>query len=264
MNKLSLESQVAMRTAELADLVEELNRRKALDNELLRSLEIARKAASEQQAFLAMASHEFRTPLAIIDTTLQQMAFNPDAGLEKTQARIRNAQGAVSRMLVLMDKYLTLDRLNNHPEMLNLRDCHLSLLLHKVSNEWPTGRVHLSVHDLPLNFFCDPDLLSIVLRNLLNNAARHSPLETPIELHATGLVNDCVQILVIDHGEGIDPADIDQIFNKYARGHSSQYQSGSGLGLFLVDQIVKIHNGSISVKSSKEMGSTFTLMLPIR
>ena len=254
----ALELQVVERTAAL---VSEISRRTALEAALRGSLEVEQQALADQRAFAGMISHEFRTPLAIVDTTLQQLEMNLQAAPEKTFARFRNAEAAVSRLAALIDDYLSLDRMQSGDQGSRMSDCELPSLLQRAVAELPAGRVMLDERDLPPIFVCDSELLRVALRNLLANAERHSAPAAVIELQAIG-TNGGVCFTVSDAGEGISEAEMGQVFNKYFRGRAAQGKPGAGLGLYLVERIAHLHGGWVSVTSTPGVGSRFTLHLP--
>lgn len=228
---------------------------------LQQALKIAERTREEQRDFVNMVSHEFRTPLAIISTSIQQLASNLSAPVEKTAQRCLNIRNATLRMGRLLDDYLSLDRMDTTRKPLRLQTCRILDTLEDVTSDWSTGRVRLEIHNVPPSWTCDPDLMRVVLRNLLANADRHSPADTPITLTTEGLPDGKLQFTINDQGCGIDADERPKLFQKYFRGRASQDSPGSGLGLYLVSQIVKAHQGTVDVQSSRQ-GTTFTLRFP--
>lgn len=226
------------------------------------SLEVERHAREEQRDFVGMVSHEFRTPLAIINTSIQQLAANLDAPVEKTLQRSQNIRQATQRLTQLIDDYLSMDRLDSAHKPLTLRPCDPYDLIEEATSDWPLGRIRLQTDALPQAYVCDPDLLRIVLRNLLANADRHSPADSAIELEVRGRPGGGLYLRVQDHGEGIPKDELPRLFQKYFRGRASQGKPGAGLGLYLVQRIVTAHGGTIEVHSQPTRGTTFVIRLP--
>ncbi len=232
-----------------------------------RRLYTDRARSQAQSEFFAMASHEFRTPLAIIDTALQQLEAEPDVPAERRQHLHRHAGLAVARMTSLMDDYLSLDRLESESQMPDLVPLSLPGLLKAAAAEWPDGRVRLNLELVDMAAASclqgDPDLLLVAVRNLLANADRHAPKDQPIELGASldGLRLACVSVR--DAGPGIPADELQHIFSKYFRGRAAQRHPGTGLGLHLVRRIAELHHGSVAVSSSPGQGACFTLRLPM-
>lgn len=225
------------------------------------SLEVEQRAREEQRDFVGMVSHEFRTPLAIINTSIQQLSANLDAPIAKTQQRAQNIRNAVQRMNLLLDDYLSMDRLDSTHQPARPRPCDIYEIIEEAASDWPLNRVKLDVQDLPEKFVCDPDLLRIALRNLLANADRHSSEETSIDVKVW-MADDLLHITVQDHGEGIPPEELQRLFQKYFRGKSSQGKPGAGLGLYLVQRIIHIHGGKVAVQSLPGVGTTFSIEIP--
>lgn len=225
-------------------------------------LRVERRAREEQNDFVGMVSHEFRTPLAIINTSIQQLAANMDAPAEKSQQRAQNIRDAVQRMTLLLDDYLSLDRMDSATQAVRPRPCDFYEVIEDAASDWPVGRIRIRVQDLPTPFICDPDLMRIVLRNLLANAVRHSPDDTMVALEARGQAGGGLLIRVQDWGDGVPPDELPRLFQRYFRGRASQGKPGAGLGLHLVQRIVQSHEGGIVVQSSPGEGSIFTITLP--
>lgn len=256
----SLEDQVAKRTAALQ---QEIAQRVQLEQELRQALEVERRIKSEQQDFVAMVSHEFRTPLAIINTTAQQIAKNLDAARERTLTRCQNLRDAARRMAALVDEYLTTDRMNASATAFRPAVCDSQQLLEATLAEWPEERIALSAQALPPSFFCDRGLLQVALRNLLANADRHSTTGCAIHVSAVGDEDGALHIAVSNHGEPIPEEEVARLFQKYFRGHAAQHQPGAGLGLYLVKRITEMHGGSVHLENNIAAKIvTFSLRLP--
>lgn len=255
-----LEGLVTLRTDALQ---QEIGRRAALEADLRAALAMEQRAREEQQDFAAMVSHEFHTPLAIINTTAQQIARNPGAAWDKTLQRCQNLRDASARMTALVDDYLSADRLEMGAAPFRPQSCDPRLLLDAVLAEWPAGRVEASLSALPAHLQCDPGLLRVALRNLLSNADRYAPQVTPILLHANGDSDGGVQITVSNVGDPLPADEIPRLFQKYFRGRIAKHRPGAGLGLYLVQRIAALHGGKVTLDSAGANGViTFCLHIP--
>ena len=230
-------------------------------NALRIALQVEQTARQEQRDFVALVSHEFRTPLAIIDTSAQQLASHLGAPPERSLKRCANIQAAARRMSDLMDNYLTLDRMGHFEHAFQARPCDLPALLANLTAEWPANRVRLQTERLPTEFTCDPDLLRVALRNLINNADRHALPGDPIELLAQGLPHEALRLRVTTLGDTIPADEMPLLFQRYRRGRLARGQPGAGLGLFLAQQIVQAHGGRITARSQAGITS-FQIQLP--
>lgn len=254
----SLEVQVAQRTAELSD---EITRRQDSELEVRRALEVELQAGLAQHNFVAMVSHEFRTPLAIINTVTQQLARQLDAPQEKSLQRCANIRDATQRMTDMMDEFLSADRVRSALE-LNPEPFDPLQLMNALVVEWGSERLELLREKLPASICGDVALLRVAVRNLISNAVRSSQSNARILVTARGTQDNGIEISVTDQGEGIPEDEMPKLFQKYFRGRASQGQPGAGLGLYLVESIAVLHGGSVRVESKIGQGSTFVLTLP--
>ncbi|MCV3766320.1 sensor histidine kinase [Rhizobium sp. TRM95796] len=220
-----------------------------------------------QRQFVSMTSHEFRTPLAIIDGAAQRLirkrgAVNQEFLAEKT-GQIR---ASVARMVELMESFLSAGRMTTGKIELNLADCSIKTLIEQAVERQrefsKRHRFHVDLQFLPDKIRCDPLGIGQAITNLLSNAVKYSPHAPDIEI--TGWdEGDYAVISFRDHGVGIDPDDLPKMFSLYFRARTSTGIAGTGIGLNLVKQIVDLHEGDIRVESERGDGSTFTLILPV-
>src|SRR5215471_15126894 len=223
-----------------------------------------------QRNFVSMASHEFRTPLTIIDGHAQRLIKMKDrmAGNEITE-RAGKVRAAVLRITHLIDNLLNSSRLIEggaalyfHPQEFDLRELlhEICQLHHEIA---PGHELVESYGGSWLTMVGDPKLLSQVFNNLLSNAIKYSPGESPIRIGAS-IQTDRAVVTVEDEGLGIPAADIDRLFERYFRGSNVSGIVGTGVGLNLVKMVVDLHGGSIAVESQEGQGSRFTVRLPIK
>ena len=255
----TLEARVAERTAELTV---EIEHRGELEKELRRALEVEQIARRDQREFVAMVSHEFRTPLTVIDTSVQQLESSPDPPAERTVRRYRNITGATRRMTSLMDEYLTFDRLDGDSVPVHLVPCDPGRIVERAVADFSPGRIAVEIRSLPRSFSCDPDLAHVALRNLLENAEKHSPEDRPVTLCVRASDGGGLELTVTDRGEGVPPDEMPRLFEKYFRGRGARGRPGAGLGLYLVDRIARIHGGAVSAESVPGEGTTVRISLP--
>ena len=255
-----LEEQVALRTAALQ---QEIAWRVTLEAELRTALEVETRTREEQQDFVAMVSHEFHTPLAIINTTAQQIARNPAAAWEKTLQRCQNLREASGRMTALVDEYLSADRMETSAATFRAQSCDPRKLVEAVLAEWPEGRVEALMSGLPAQLQCDPGLLRVALRNLLSNADRHAPQALAIRVLAAGHGDGGLQVTVSNTGDSLPADEIPRLFQKYFRGRIAQHKPGAGLGLYLVQRIAQLHGGNVTLDNAGIDGTiSFSLRVP--
>jgi signal transduction histidine kinase len=220
-----------------------------------RETEIARR----QREFVAMVSHEFVTPLAIIDSSLQGLKRDETAMPAEVATRWQRIQRASVRLRELMGNYLADDRMAaGQPPVHEAVD--LFVLVRRVAErtEWPDLVIDLP--DTPAQVSGDSELLRTLFFNLLNNAVKYSPPGGPIGVSG-GLQPGWAIVQVSDRGPGIAADDLPRLFDKYYRGGANR-TGGSGLGLYLVRAIATAHGGDVGAESVPGQGSTFTVRLP--
>ena len=254
----SLEAQVSERTAKL---VAEIARREEQEIETRRALDAEVLARLAQHNFVATVSHEFRTPLAIINTVAQQLARQLDAPREKSLQRCTNIREATQRMTDMMDEFLSADRVGTALQ-LNPSTLEPRQFMHALAAEWEGERLALHFNQLPASFVGDAGLLRVAVRNLIANAIQHSPATAPVRITVQGTPDGGLAISVQDEGAGIPADEIPKLFQKYFRGRGAQGQPGAGLGLYLVESIAVLHGGAVHVESALTKGTTLILTLP--
>ena len=221
-----------------------------------------------QRNFVSMASHEFRTPLAIIDGHAQRLVSMRDRlTAEELIERARKVRDAVRRMTQLIDNLIGSARLvdgriefNYHPAQIDLaalvrEACQLQREL------TPDARILELVPQQVLTVYGDASLLGQVFGNLLSNAVKYSPAAGLIQVGAAQFGSQTV-VVIEDRGIGIPETDREHVFERYYRGSNTSGIVGSGVGLSLVRTIIELHNGSVALDSREGEGSRFRVQLP--
>jgi two-component system, OmpR family, sensor kinase len=240
-----------------------------------------RRLTQLQRNFVSMASHEFRTPLTIIDGHAGRLIKLVDRSgerigertvSEEVGSRAGKIHTAVLRMTHLIENLLTSTRLIEsgaglyfHPEPIDLQELvHDVCQLHREISPGMRIVEEFGARHLPM--VGDPKLLSQVFDNLLSNAIKYSPGGGVVKVVGKIVVafgGDQIVVAVEDTGIGIPPKDIARLFERYFRGGNVSGIVGTGVGLNLVKMVVDLHGGDIAVASQEGKGSTFTIKLPM-
>lgn len=233
---------------------------------LRRALVAEREAAAAQRRFVAMASHEFRTPLAVIDGAAQRIAARV-SGDEEIAKRLDRIRGSVSRMVHIIERTLGAARLEEGHIHLVAVPVDAGAVLAEVCERQrqisPEFDVALEVAaDLPA-IDADPRLLEQVFANLLSNAVKYSGASRTVRVSA-GRRGDRVEVAFADMGVGIDAEDLPRLFTRFFRARTSAGLPGTGIGLHLARELVRMHGGDMEVESVAGSGSTFRVLLPAR
>ncbi len=246
---------------EMSDAQEEHRR------QLSEALENERKYNALHREFVAMASHEFRTPLAIIDGAAQRIIRRAERMTpEELLERVGKIRHAVSRMIGLIDSTLSASRMEAGRVELSVELCSLKKILEGVCNRQqeiaPEHRIQYSLENAPDLIIADPRHLDQILTNLLSNAVKYSPQKGPVEVKATR-EGEMAAISVRDYGVGIPKDELPKLFERFFRASTSTGIPGTGIGLNLVKELIEMHGGSIDVVSTERDGSTFTIHVPV-
>ncbi len=222
-----------------------------------------------QRNFVSMASHEFRTPLTVIDGHARRLDKTKDAVQPaEIGERAGKIRSAVLRMTHLIDNLLNSSRLIDGSAGLYYQPAEIDLaaLLREVCQLHremvPGAPIVERFAGTALPVAGDAKLLFQVFSNLLSNAIKYSPHGGAIEVAAERTAVEAV-VAMTDHGIGIPPADLERLFERYHRGSNVSGIVGTGVGLHLVKMVVDRHGGRVAVQSREGAGSRFTIHLPI-
>jgi len=259
-----LELQVKNRTLILEEAIEELEKtKKNLDE----ALEKERELSELKSRFVSMASHEFRTPLATIQSSLSLVKkYGELKDVEKQDKHIGRIKSSINNLTDILNDFLSVSKLEegkveNMAAKFNLKD-----FLTEIANEMqPLGRegqkivyTHLGEEVVEL----DQKLLRHIMFNLTSNAIKFSGENQEIEIQSEVAPN-IILLRVKDKGIGISEADQEHLFERFFRGMNASYIQGTGLGLNIVAKYVELMDGTISVDSIENQGTTFTLTFPL-
>lgn len=254
MEKLVLENTVRERTEKIMLQTEEL---KEMDR--------------VKSRFFANISHEFRTPLTLILAPLEEeLSKKPPAEQDKLLIMKRYA----NRLLELVNQLLNLSKLEAGKMELHIQKGDLRQFLSILSSSFDSLAQHKEIMftkivEVPEDtFWYDPDKLEKVIINLLSNAFKFTPAKGSVQFIARIREQDGQHILfteVSDTGKGIAPEEQQRVFESfYQAGPTAENQdSGTGLGLALVKELVRLHQGIISLQSKPRIGSVFSIEIPV-
>lgn len=270
---------------------------KAKEDKMRRDLEVARELNALKSRFVSIVSHEFRTPLTVLRTSTELLEnFGHKANDEQKSSYYQRIRAAISNMTQLLEDVLVVGKsdagkLEFKPIPLNVKDfCHQLTedMQHSVGLDHTIEFVYrehlehgpLNTNDKPQSpeiqnpetqspetqnsaiVSLDPNLLRPILTNLLSNAIKYSKPKTVVNFSAS-CYPKYVLFEVIDHGIGIPEEDQPHLFELFHRASNVDAIRGTGLGLSIVRQCSDRHNGQITFISTENMGTTFTVKLPV-
>jgi signal transduction histidine kinase len=232
------------------------------------------RLALQQRNFVSMASHEFRTPMTIIDGHARRLIKLKDSiGPAEIGERAGKVRSAVLRMTQLIDNLLNSSRLidggvgGDGGRYFHPAEMDMAALLQEVCQLHremvPGAHIAERIAAAPMPMVGDAKMLFQVFSNVLSNAIKYSPDGGGIAVDAE-LTADEVVVAIADHGIGIPESDRDRLFERYHRGSNVSGIVGTGVGLYLVKMVVDMHGGAVTVASTEGEGARFTIRLPRR
>jgi PAS domain S-box-containing protein len=231
-----------------------------------RDITLKRRAQEEQRQFVSMVSHEFRTPLAIIRATAERMAGHTALGTAPNAEGFAKIERSVDWLTALLDGFLNEDRLNLLSQGINHTSSDPAMLLREAAGKAAEAAIghEIRVHTEHWagEFMMDAGLIGMVMLTLAENAVKHTPAATRIDLSVARSANQGLDLVVADNGPGIPEDELPMIGNKFFRGRTAHTTYGSGLGMYLAKNIIRLHGGTLSVSNRREGGAYFHIHLP--
>ena len=266
-----LERRVQERTQQLADSVkkleQEVKERKKAEEESKEALKRAQELNELKSRFVSMASHEFRTPLSTILSSVSLIGKYTAPGTEtKRLKHIERIKSNVGDLTGILNDFLSLDKLDAgkvayNPQIVDIVSFIYDLLeeLNLILKKDQVVNFHTELPVLQLEI--DPQMLKNIVLNLTSNAIKYSPENSPIDLTLTEEEKQ-VSLEIRDYGIGIPEEDCKHLFERFFRAHNTTNIQGTGLGLNLVKRYIDLLKGSIEFDSTVGEGSVFTIHLP--
>ncbi len=233
------------------------------------SIDITEQKKDEQRKndFIAMVSHELKTPLTTLKAYAQVMQIK--AGKNKdafTTDALSKVEKQVVRMTTMINGFLNVSRLESGKMLIDKTRFDMAVLIKESEEEtkslYNTHRIVF--HPVETTYvYADKDKIAQVINNLISNAVKYSPANTLINV-ACVKVDNMAQLSVQDEGIGIQEEDKEKLFERYYRvkNNATKSVSGFGIGLYLSAEIIHRHDGKIWVESEVDKGSTFYFSLP--
>lgn len=238
--------------------------------ELQRSIEKEKELVDLKSQFISMASHQFRTPLTVIQSNIelfQMLAAKSNSDLKDKFETISNRiQEEVSRLGDLMNDVLLLGQINASALQVNLEELDVVELInktvHKLNSIQKDNRVaRIEIKGPQKLVKIDEKLFSHTINNLLENAFKYSA-EKSAPLVSIDFNSNLI-IEVTDFGRGVPEGEITKLFQPFYRGNNVQDIQGTGLGLVICRRYTELQGGQLDVRSDEHIKTTFTIKLPL-
>jgi PAS domain S-box-containing protein len=246
----------------------DITQRKQAEAELLRTLAREKELGELRNSFVSMVSHEFRTPLGIIQSSseiLEDYLDQLDPGTR--QEHLQSIRKNTRRMAELMEEVLLLGRLDAgkmvyKPQPTDLSGTARRLVAEVLSATEQRCLIEFSSESFAGETQADERLVEHILTNLLTNAIKYSEAGRAVRLTLARQGTNAV-FTITDQGIGIPAEDQEWLFSAFHRGRNVGDRAGTGLGLVIVKRCVDLHRGSIAIRSQAEHGTTVTVRLPV-
>lgn len=243
---------------------QDVTRAHRLEQRLHKALVRERALTELQRQFLAITSHDFRTPLSIIDGAARRIE-KLAGGASAIAERAESIRAAVLRMSQSIDKTLASEMIAEGKAAFRPEAVDLGALLGSVVDDLrglnPEREIALTLVPLPLAMV-DRALAERVFQNLLANALKYSPPGTMVTVQAAQ-DGPAIAVTVADHGMGIPAEDLPQVFTRYFRARNTRRIKGTGVGLHAVRTIMELHGGKVDLSSQEDRGTTIRVTFPL-
>ena len=215
--------------------------------------------------FIANISHEFKTPLSIIQGYSKLLAKDLISDEERKQCAL-TIKNESERLLALSSNILRLSRLNAQTIQTNRTSFRIDEQIRQavllLEPTWSRRSIKFDIALYDQYYFGDEELLSQVWLNVIENAVKFSHNKGVIHIRLKNMESS-IQVEIADHGRGIDETTKSRVFEQFYQGEASRANDGSGLGLAIVKRIVELHKGSINIESIQGEGTKFFVILPL-
>lgn len=249
-----------------SELEEQIKERVKAENEARIALEREKELNELKTRFVSMASHEFRTPLSAVLSSVSLIGkYITDENKDKKLKHINRIKSSVGELTGILNDFLSMDRLDAGKLQVSPQPITICDFLNEIAEEMGQlvkagQKLELKCEYPEASFCTDLQILKQGIVNLLSNAIKYSPEGAVVKLKVT-MTNEILIIEVIDQGIGIPVADQKHLFDKFFRAHNAAHIQGTGLGLNIVQKYLELIHGEITFESTEGKGSTFRLKI---
>ena len=260
-----LEAKVEDRTVILKEALQKLEQSQI---ELSEALDKERQLNEIKSRFVAMASHEFRTPLSTVLSSASLLSKYTEAEeQDKRNRHIEKIKSSVKHLNDILEDFLSLGKLDEGRVESHITAFDLEEIISETTDEMKgllkKGQYFIFKHEGNIATVSDKKMLKNILINLITNAIKFSDEEVPVEINSSAGGED-VSIAITDHGIGISAQDQEHLFSSFFRGANATNIAGTGLGLHIVKRYVDLLGGNVSLESKLNTGTTVTVRVPTK
>jgi len=235
-------------------------------DEILTMSEVAEKANKDKLTFFTNISHEFRTPLTLIQTPIDEYLANDEEKISRKEMLLMRKN--IGRLMRLINQLMDFRRIDSAKMRLQVGELEVVAFLENIMSAFePMAKKRdiqfkLLFDERNSSLWFDPNMIDKVMFNLLSNAFKYTKDGGRIIVRVREeLLQNSVKISIEDNGEGMTPEDARHIFDRFYQGKGAQSKIGTGLGLALSKELMELHHGTITVSSVPEKGTTFEISM---
>lgn len=249
-------------------VIKNITEQKELERSLIKTIEREQELNTMKSQLITMASHEFRTPLTTILSSVFLMERYSGVDLEREKrAHLNKIKRAVDTLNALLNEFISLGKLDEGKVKVVSSEVDIKTFLEDLIADMEPHRknnqsIHFQYTGEEREIVMDKKLLQGIVLNLVGNAIKYSPENAPITITASVMEKNMI-LQVLDQGIGIPEEEQHHIFERFYRANNANNIEGSGLGLNIVQKYVHLLNGTIEFESEVNKGTTFTVILPV-
>lgn len=223
-----------------------------------------RELADLKDRFVAVTSHEFRTPLSVILSSAELLErYSASWTEDKKGQHFTKIRKSIQYLQQMLEEVLILGRVESGEWQVQLERFALSELIREITDAFHEAfaRLQIVCQDLDSYFWMDQQLWRQIVFNLVSNALKFSPEKQPVQI-TLRVIDGSLTMTIEDHGIGIPMNDQARIGEPFHRGSNARDISGTGLGFSIVKECVKLLGGTIELRSQSQQGTTITVRIP--
>lgn len=242
---------------------------KKAQNDIRDALNKEKQLSELKSRFVSMASHEFRTPLTTVQSSLGLLKkYVGKEGTEPQQEKhFGRIKSSIRHLTTILNDFLSIDKLEEGMVKVIFEPCNVPIMMNDLVDELKQsskeGQTILYQHSGPEKVECDTQILKNICNNLLSNAIKYSGNEGIIKL-STSVEAETWTINITDNGIGIPSDEQKHLFDRFFRARNAVNIQGTGLGLSIIGKYVDLLGGTVNFKSEENKGTTFTIQLPVK
>nr|WP_319396559.1 ATP-binding protein [uncultured Desulfobacter sp.] len=232
-----------------------------------KALAAQREAVKQNVNFIDMISHEYRTPMSVIISSIELMEMKlPGAVYPSVKPQLDDLKKSSERLVdifntALHEKRISEKGISSHLEAVDLNNIILTAIEY-AQDRAPENEIVFHSDSTRIFMKADPDMMGIAIGNILSNACKYSKHKAAVEIFLDKTQDNAV-IRIKDNGIGIHKDELHRIFEKYYRAGSVREIPGAGVGLYLVKKVVEQHGGNVSISSKLGKGTKVVVRLPL-